>query len=324
MPIHQVSSAETEDRNLSPEEFRELKVSKTKAKLWRRRLICFALVIILAVLAAVPVYQLVYQPFQAKSVYNQMKRLYASSGSGAMPEEFNEDFEALYDVNPDVGGWMIVGESPIELPVVQTLAHDSVYYVNHLFDGTSNPYGTPYFLTDCTLGLPAHNTVIRGGEKLMGELGSYRTLDYYKNEPKMFLSGLNETESYKIFAIVEVAEGEVSEFSKGVYETTEEFRDFVERMGERTLINTGITVTQNDSLLTLLCDTEAGKLAIIGRAVRDGESFEVDTSQATLNNGMGGLATWVDTPTDVVTATDTLGATVTKTDVAATNSAIKQ
>ncbi|MBQ6819569.1 MAG: class B sortase [Clostridia bacterium] len=304
----------SDDRKLSPKEIRELKRQSPRAKMRRRRIVCAVLALILLLLAVVPAYRLVYQPYQAKSVYRYMKTLYTMPGSGAMPKEYNPQLGALYDVNPDIGGWLIVPGSNINLPVVQTVAHDSVYYVNHLFDGTANPYGTPYFSTDCTLGQYGHNTVLRGGEKLMGELTGYRTLSYYQNAPLLFMDGINDTVIYKIFAIVDVNDIEISTIAKGQYDTPAEFHQFVTQMGNRSLINTGIMVEQQDSLLTVLCDTEKGKLAIIGRAVREGEDYTVDTSKATLNNGQNNVADWTVTATDWVTKTD-----VTATDVTAIN-----
>ena len=141
-------------------------------------------------------------------------------------------------------------------------------------------------------------------EKLMGELTGYRTLSYYQNAPLLFMDGINDTVIYKIFAIVDVNDIEISTIAKGQYDTPAEFHQFVTQMGNRSLINTGIMVEQQDSLLTVLCDTEKGKLAIIGRAVREGEDYTVDTSKATLNNGQNNVADWTVTATDWVTKTD--------------------
>lgn len=304
MSMQQNVSVNADSRKLSPKEIRELKRQSPRAKQRRKRIVCLILAVLLVLLAIVPTYRLVYQPYQAKSVYRYMKTLYTLPGSGALPAQYNQQLGALYDVNTDIGGWLIIPGSEINLPVAQTIAHDSVYYVNHLFDGTSNPYGTPYFLTDCTLGQVGHNTVIRGGEKLMGELAGYRTLDYYKNAPLLFLDGLYDAKIYKIFAIVDVTDSEVSQIGQGEYQTPYDFHQFVTQMGERSLISTGVTVEMNDSLLTLVCDTKNGKLAVVGRAVREGEDYSVDTSLATLNHGNNTVAFWMATATDWMTPTD--------------------
>jgi sortase B len=116
----------------------------------------------------------------------------------------DEQLGALYDVNTDIGGWLIVPETDINLPVVQPKKQDSIYYSNHLFDGTQNSFGTPYYLTETVAGTAGTNTVIRGGKELMRQLGSYKNLQFYQSAPVIFLDTLQKAYSYKIFAIVEL------------------------------------------------------------------------------------------------------------------------
>ncbi len=297
------------DRKLSPKELRELKRNGAKARNRRKKVLCVCLAVVLLLIASIPAYRLVYQPYQAKSVYRYMKTLYTMPGSGSIPGSYNQQLGALYDVNSDIGGWLIVQGTQINLPVARTKTYDSVFYVNHLFDGTENPYGTPYFLAGPTEGQRGTNTVIRGGEQLFGELNGYRSLEFYRKAPVIFFDGLTDAIIYKIFAIVPVDDS-VDDFTVGIYETPVQFREFVETMGKRSLIHTGITVAKEDSLLTLLCDTPQGKLAVVARAVRENEDYTVDTSMATMNSGaFMGVAEWTVTATDWVTPTNVVTAT---------------
>ena len=58
-------------------------------------------------------------------------------------QEFVEipiDFEALWDVNPDIYAWIVVPNTNISYPVTQSTDND--YYLNHTFDGDDNTGGT--------------------------------------------------------------------------------------------------------------------------------------------------------------------------------------
>ena len=270
-----------------------------KTRRRRRRLIAFALVVVLLALAAVPVYRTWVQPYMARSLYESLRTMYGVESAGSMPEEYNPQLGALYDINPDIGGWLIVPGSDVNLPVVRTVQHDAVYYVNHLFDGAENPCGTPYFLAEPHPERARYNTVIRGDRLLMGQIGGYRDLAFYRQAPLLFLDTLSDAYMYKIFAVVDVTDEEAAALSHGGFLTDRDFYDFVARMGDRSLITTGIRVTRSDRLLTLLCDTDAGKLAVVARAVREDEDYAVDTAMATAHTpGQPAAVTQTDvTPT---------------------------
>jgi sortase B len=307
MSLEDLKSIESGDsRRLTPAERRKLKKHSVKARLRRKRWAIFVIVLILIGLVSVPCYRMIYQPYQAKAVYRNMKNLYGQIGSGAMDKSLNdEQLGALYDINTDIGGWLIVPNTDINLPVVQTVSQDAVYYETHLFDGTENDFGTPYFVNDAVPGANGTNTVIHGNKKLMGQLESYKDLSFYQAAPVLFLDTLQDTYSYKIFAVVNLEESEAANFAEGTFPSEGAFHTYISDMSRRSLISTGVLVNKTDSLLTLVCDTENGKLAIIGRAVRENEDFTVNTSSATMNGERGiSAAGWLVTKEDFVTNTD--------------------
>lgn len=312
-PTKGVSAPEaTDNRKLSVREQRIVRRNSVKARRRRKQLLCLLLTLILLLLAAIPGYKLLYQPYQAKTTYQAMKNLYGQPGKGRLPAGYNEQLGALYDINTDIGGWLVVPGTDINLPVATTVNHDSVYYVNHLFDGKTNPFGTPYYLSDCRPMEAHYNMVIRGSQQLMGEIGEYRTLSFYQQAPLLFLDTLEGASIYKIFAIVDVAENEVSQFANGTFSSAARFHNFVTQMEQRSILATGITVQENDRLLTLLCDTQDGKLAVIGRAVREDEDYTVDTSAASVRQiGTNQqMADWWVTPVEVSHADASAGVTV--------------
>ena len=64
------------------------------------------------------------------------------------------------------------------------------------------------------------------------------------------------------------------------------YDNFINGIMERTAINTGVDVQKGDKFMTLsTCSNEfePSRFVVIGRRVRDGESPEVDTSKASIN-----------------------------------------
>ncbi len=297
-----ISAGATDSRKLTPKEQRLVRRTGVKARRRRRRLATLAIVLLVVLLAAVPGYRLLYQPYRAASFYKSLKNLYGQHGQGSLPEQYNEELGALYDLNDELTGWLVVPGSDLSLPVVSPVKHDSVYYVNHLFDGSANPCGTPYLLQAVDPAVSRTNTVIHGGEALFGSLTGYRSLDFYKNAPLLFLDTLQDAYIYKVFAVAPCDDTDVTEFSQGQFATPTAFYNFVASMADRSLIDTGITVEQDDRLLTLLCDGKEGRLAVVARALREGEDYTVDVSIARLRapgDPPPAVALWTPTATSV-------------------------
>lgn len=295
-----------EEEILIPTPVRMKRKNPIKVRLRRKRFLCFFIVVVLLALAAIPAYRLWYQPFEAKNFYRNMKNLYGQVGQGKLPKDYNQQLGALYDINTDIGGWLIVPGSDVSLPVAMTVSHDTAFYQTHLFDGRSNPCGTPYYVNGKPNLTPRGNTVVQGGQQLFGELGNYRTLEFYQKAPLIFLDTLTHAAMYKVFAVVEVNAETLANYTNAYYKTPQEFYDYVVAVGKQSLLYTGVTVETQDQLLSLICDTPKGKLAVIGRRVRDGEDYTVNTSVARLQtpDNAGTVALWDVTATDVVTNTD--------------------
>ncbi len=72
-------------------------------------------------------------------------------------------FHILEEVNPDVVGWVRMGDSPIDYPVVA--AHlDGGYYLNHNFSGDESLHGAVSLTFGCRQRMGGRNTVAKPGE----------------------------------------------------------------------------------------------------------------------------------------------------------------
>lgn len=72
-----------------------------------------------------------------------------------------EGYKLLHEQNPDFIGWLQIEGSPINYPVMQSLARPD-YYLTHGFDGKKNRYGVPYVAESCDLEADCPNIIIYG------------------------------------------------------------------------------------------------------------------------------------------------------------------
>ena len=119
--------------------------------------------------------------------------------------------------------------------------------------------------------------------------------DFYLQHPTFTFSNLYEEYTYKIIALFvcevepyQTRDGNVFDYHNYIIFGSKErtFEEFMANVEERSQIITGVDVCEDDKFLTLsTCSNEfePSRFVVIGRRVRDGESPEVDTSQAKLN-----------------------------------------
>lgn len=163
------------------------------------------------------------------------------------------DLTELYKENNDTVGWLIVKNTNINYPVVQTTNND--YYLTHAFDKTSNSAGWVYAdfrdnFTDFN-----NNMVIYGhGRKdkvMFGSLTNTLDSNWYKNTDNQIiqLSTINYNTMWQIFSIYKVP-------AESYYITTdfsddESFNKFLATMKERSIYDFNIKLTKDDKILTL-------------------------------------------------------------------------
>jgi len=215
-------------------------------------------------------------------------------------------FEEFLKENPDTAGWITVPGTKINNIVVQTTSND--YYLYRDFYGNKSQPGTimadfrgkfnDYNQCD-NIVLYGHN---QANGEMFGTLKNYKitkqntsNFSFYKEHPTFTFSSLYEEYEYKIIAcfVIEVEpyqtrDGQIFDYHNYIIFNDNEWKysTFIENVMERTEINTGVDVNENDKFLTLsTCSNEfePSRFVVIGRRVRDGEDPTVDTSLATLN-----------------------------------------
>lgn len=216
----------------------------------------------------------------------------------------------LLSQNPDTAGWVSVPNTNINDVVLQ--AADNDYYLSRNFNGNNSKAGSLYADYRCTVNdytwNQSDNIIIYGHNQadgsMFGTLKKYKikktstkNFSFYQENPTFTFSNLYEEYTYKIVAlfVIEVKpeqtrDGVIFDYHNYVkFGKKRTFEDFRNNILARTAVNTGVDFNEDDKFVTLsTCSNEFddSRFVVIGRRVRDGESPEVDTSKAEINEDM--------------------------------------
>lgn len=218
------------------------------------------------------------------------------------------EYEAKYAENDDLIGWIRLEAANLNDPVLQ--AEDNKYYLDKDFNGNEYKNGSFFVDYKCqftTRTRPA-NTIIYGHNMVTGPSfakltryydarlnGDYpNRLDFYLNNPTIEFDTVWEEGTYKVFACMyvntEEEHGEVFKYYKQRDIKNEgQFYEYIAKIMDRSVFYTDVDLEYGDEILTLsTCYYPLGKevdtrCVVFARRVRDGESPEVDTSKAYIN-----------------------------------------
>ncbi len=215
-------------------------------------------------------------------------------------------YEEQYGQNDDMVGWIKIDGTPIDYPVLQ--AEDNNYYLFRNFNQEDDKNGSIFADYKCkftTRTRPA-NTILYGHNMRSGpsfaKLTTYypwytgtASLQQYYNAPTVTFNTVWEEGTYKVFAAMFVntkeEHGEVFKYYKQrTISNEDEFYAYIAKIMDRSVFYTDVDLEYGDELLTLstcyypLGDTVDTRFVVFARRLREGESAEVDTSKAYINN----------------------------------------
>jgi sortase B len=214
------------------------------------------------------------------------------------------DYLALYAKNNDMVGYVRLGETRLDYPVVQTANNE--YYLENAFDKTPNKYGAIFAdYRNSFDGLNiSDNTILYGHNCSTGNMfaplsnfhsGPMRddNLNFYKKNPVVIFDSLFEKMEWKVFACVlfntEDKYGEVYKYLSRVnFDDENDFHGYILDIMDRSVIFADVDLKYGDDILTLsTCYWPYGGLntrcVVFARRVRKGESSYVDVEKATIN-----------------------------------------
>ncbi len=243
-------------------------------------------------------------------VHNETIDLYTTPPTAEelkqMPEGYLEKFAKLYNKNQDIKGWIKIGNSRVNHPVVMT--DNNEFYLDHDFDKNVNRYGVPFIdyrsqfgrNEDGTTKLST-NTILYGHNgangKIFCDVKNYTSLGFYRGAPLIDFDTVYEEADWKVFAVfltngINDGDGYFFDYHNFVEAQSEEHFDwFIRQVRKRSMLhipNDVVDVKYGDQLLTLStcsrkADLKDGRIVVVARKVRPGEAAAVSTGKVTTN-----------------------------------------
>lgn len=159
------------------------------------------------------------------------------------------DFPSLKEINPDTIGWIKLDKSPLNYPVVQTTNNDE--YLNHKFSGESSIEGTIF--CDYLCSESSRNQVLYGhymrDESMFGVLWRYQDYNYFKNHPIITYDRPGNPGEWEIFSVY-TTEADY-DYRQPDFSSDNEFLTYMNRLKDRSLYDTGVTLNPDDDIITL-------------------------------------------------------------------------
>ena len=184
--------------------------------------------------------------------------------------------------NSDFKGWITVPNTRVDNPIYQ--AADNSFYLTHNQKKQKSAYGALFF--DCdnkiTKDETDKNLVIYGHHmkngSMFADLTKYRSLSFYRQNPTIEFSTLYKKSIYKVYAVFVLNaskaddNGYIYNISRRNFINDEDFESWSGEAYERSLINTGVDVTKEDNIITLVTcvyDFDDARLVVIARETRE-------------------------------------------------------
>lgn len=210
--------------------------------------------------------QLAQQVHEAREARDSTLQQLKDSGAFAIDLELSKyalsgnliQYDALWQQNNDLAGWLVIEGTQVDLPVMFT-PQDPEHYLRRAFDGSYALSGS-LFLGEGWSPDAVHSIIYghnMNNGTMFGDLDEYRTLEYAQAHPTIRFDTLTEEREYTV----------IGAFYSRIYEQREEgvfryyqytdlsdqavFEEYLRQVRAVSLYDTGVEVQYGDRLLTL-------------------------------------------------------------------------
>lgn len=211
-----------------------------------------------------------------------------SSSSGKKPDAVNGDvnFTELWKVNEDIYAWIVIPNTNINYPVLQSPDNDA-FYLDHNYKKEYEFAGSIYTEKLNKKDFSDPNTVLYGHNMLNGtmfrHLHNFRDPDFFSANPYIYVYLPERTLTYEIFSAYEYDDRHILysfDFSdKAVFA---EYLGYATNPTESMMYNTrDVKVTADDKIITLstcLGNIDTSRYLVQGVLISD-EPAKTDTKQ---------------------------------------------
>lgn len=196
-----------------------------------------------------------------------------------LPRPILVQYADLWEQNHDLAGWLRIEDTAIDYPVLYT-PKEPEYYLRRAFDGSEANSGSLFIGEKCTPEAP--HVIVYGHHMkngtMFGSLPRYADPEYAEKHPVICYDTLFEEKQYEVLAAF---------YSKIYPEDTKEevfryywytdlsrqeiFDQYIKKVKEKALYDTGIEAEFGDEILTLsTCSyhTDDGRFVVVARRKR--------------------------------------------------------
>lgn len=204
------------------------------------------------------------------------KTVEATEGEAVMLPEYAK----LYEQNSDIIGWIKIDDTQINYPVMQS-PQEANFYLKHGFDKEYTDYGCPYVQENCDVNKPSDNLIVYGHHmkngSMFSDLEKFKKKDFWEEHKTFSFNTLYEKQTYEVIAVFKttVYTGSENEFKYYQFveaETPEQFAEYIARVKEKALYDTGVSAEYGDKLITLsTCEysNTNGRLVLVAKKVTE-------------------------------------------------------
>ena len=186
------------------------------------------------------------------------------------------EYVPIFNLNPDLVGWIKVGNTIIDYPVLQTPDWPN-YYLRRDFNGQYSKHGTIYVTETADVKAPSDNMTIYGHKMndgtMFADLLKYKEQEFFIQNPTFSFDTIYEHRSYQIISVfvVDVSDENYFTYYTFVDGDAQQFEDYVTECKDLSLYDTGVTAEDGDKLITLsTCDNvlKNGRLVIVAKQIK--------------------------------------------------------
>ena len=177
------------------------------------------------------------------------------------------DFNSLKEKNKDTIGWLIIKDTVIDYPVVQSF--DNEYYLKRDFYGRDNVYGWIFADSRNTFPNLLQNTIIYGHNTssgiMFGDLIKLLDETWYQDEEHKYINFSTEKENYKfeIFSVYRVTS--TNDYLDVTFGSN--FGEYINLVKNRSFYDFGVEVSDEKILTLSTCyDVQSSSVKLVVHA----------------------------------------------------------
>lgn len=186
------------------------------------------------------------------------------------------NLENIAKINSDVVGWIKIGNTNIDYPVMQ----NGNYYLHRNIYKNYSSHGTPYLAEYCNIQY-SDNLIIYGhhmnDNSMFAQLDNYKKHSFYENHKYIkfysYYNGKTIEKTYEAaiaFKTVVYSDKGFKYYNYTNFSDVQELNDFIENCRKLEFYNTGIDINYGDKLITLsTCEysQKNGRIVVVAKQI---------------------------------------------------------